>query len=47
MEDVINSEDFCFIEWPEKIMVVLPLQIVNVFIDITDNTNRRIIAKFT
>ena len=47
VEDVINNGDFCFIEWPEKIMVVLPLHIVNVFIDITENTKRRITAKFT
>ena len=46
VEDVINSGDFCFIEWPEKIMVVLPLHILNVFLEITSDTKRRLIAKF-
>ncbi len=47
VEDAINSGDVCFIEWPEKIIVVLPLHIVNVFIEITGDTKRRLIAKFT
>ena len=47
VEDAINSGDFCFIEWPEKIMVVLPLHIINVFLEITGDTKRRIISKFT
>ncbi|MEP6594693.1 MAG: tRNA (adenosine(37)-N6)-threonylcarbamoyltransferase complex ATPase subunit type 1 TsaE [Ginsengibacter sp.] len=47
VEDAINSGDVCFIEWPEKIIVVLPLPIINVFIEITDDTKRRLIAKFT
>jgi len=45
VEEVINSGDFCFIEWPEKIMVVLPLHIITVFVEITDDTKRRLIAK--
>ena len=47
VEDAITSGDFCFIEWPEKIMVVLPLHIISVFIEITDDTKRRLIAKVT
>jgi len=45
VEEVINSGDFCFIEWPEKIMVILPLHIITVFVEITDDTKRRLIAK--
>lgn len=47
IEDAVNSGDFCFIEWPEKIMVVLPLHIINVFIEIAGDTKRRLTAKFT
>ena len=47
VEDAINSGDFCFIEWPQKIMAVLPLHILNVFIETKDNTKRRLTAKFT
>ena len=46
VEDAVNSGDFCFIEWPEKIMVILPLHIINVFIEIADGTKRRLLAKF-
>jgi len=45
-EDCVDSGNFCFIEWPEKIMVVLPLHILNVFLEITSDTKRRLIAKF-
>jgi tRNA threonylcarbamoyladenosine biosynthesis protein TsaE len=47
VEDAINSGDYCFIEWPQKIMVVLPLHLINVSIEAIDITKRRLIAKFT
>ena len=47
VEDTINSGDFCFIEWPEKIAGTLPLHILNVFLEIIHDTKRRLIAKFT
>lgn len=47
VEDAINSGDFCFIEWPQKIMVILPLRIIEVFLEITGSNERRIIIKLT
>ena len=47
VEDAINSGDFCFIEWPEKIEIILPLHIVKVSIAITNDNARKLIAKFT
>jgi tRNA threonylcarbamoyladenosine biosynthesis protein TsaE len=47
VEDALTSGDYSFIEWPEKIMVVLPLHFINVFIEITDDSKRRLIAKVT
>lgn len=46
VEDVVNSGGYCFIEWPQKIMVVLPLHLINVSIEAIDTTKRRLIAKF-
>ena len=47
VEDSINNIDYCFIEWPEKIAGILPVHILNVFIEIIHGTKRRLIAKFT
>ena len=47
VEDAVASGDFCFIEWPEKIMVILPFHIVNVSIEITGDAKRKLIAKVT
>jgi len=47
VEDTINSGDFCFIEWPEKIAIILPSYIIKVSIDIINDTTRKLIAKFT
>ena len=47
VEDAVNSGDYCFIEWPQKIIVVLPLHLINVSIEAIDTTKRRLIAKFT
>jgi tRNA threonylcarbamoyladenosine biosynthesis protein TsaE len=47
VEDAINSGDFCFIEWPEKIEIILPSRIVKVSIDIANDNARKLIAKFT
>jgi tRNA threonylcarbamoyladenosine biosynthesis protein TsaE len=47
VEDAIGSGDYSFIEWPEKIMVVLPLPFINVFIEVTKDFKRRLNAKVT
>ena len=46
VEECINSEEYCFIEWPEKIMTILPSFTINIFIEIPDDTQRRMIVKF-
>ncbi len=45
VEDAINSGDFCFIEWPEKIAKILPLHFISIFIEPADHTKRRIVVK--
>ena len=46
VEECINSGDYCFIEWPEKIVAILPLFTINIFIGIIANPQRRMIIKF-
>ncbi len=46
VEECISSGDYCFIEWPEKIVAILPLFTVNIFIGIIANPQRRMIIKF-
>ena len=41
-EEYFDSGHYCFVEWPEKIPSLLPLQYANVFITINDNTHRTI-----
>jgi tRNA threonylcarbamoyladenosine biosynthesis protein TsaE len=45
VEDAINTGDFCFIEWPEKIAKILPLHFISIFIEPADHTKRRIVVK--
>ncbi len=46
VEECINSGDYCFIEWPEKIIAILPLFTINILIEIIGNSQRRMIIKF-
>lgn len=41
-EEYLYSNNYCFIEWPEKIPNMLPENVVKVYINI-DNQNNRII----
>ena len=41
-EEYLYSNNFCFIEWPEKIPTMLPSNVMKVFIDL-DNYGNRII----
>ena len=43
-EDYFYSGDCCFIEWPEKIEGLLPLEAVEVHIDILPDGRRRLSA---
>jgi tRNA threonylcarbamoyladenosine biosynthesis protein TsaE len=46
VEDAINSGDFCFIEWPEKIKDILPLHFISIFIEPENQIKRRIVVKY-
>jgi len=45
VEECIYSGDICFIEWPEKVLAILPADIVNVFLEPISETKRKIICK--
>ena len=47
VDECLNNGEYCFIEWPEKIISILPSFTINIFIEIMDGTQRRMIAKFT
>jgi tRNA threonylcarbamoyladenosine biosynthesis protein TsaE len=40
VEDCLYSDHICLVEWPEKILSLLPADTVHIFIDVTDNTTR-------
>lgn len=46
VQDAINSGDFCFIEWPEKITNILPLYFISIFIEPANHTKRRVVVKY-
>ena len=46
VEDAINSGDFCFIEWPEKIANILPLHFISIFIEPANHTKRKVVVKY-
>ena len=41
-EEYIDSGQYCFIEWPEKVVTLLPPETVNVNLKITGNNERTI-----
>ncbi|HEV8081253.1 MAG TPA: tRNA (adenosine(37)-N6)-threonylcarbamoyltransferase complex ATPase subunit type 1 TsaE [Chitinophagaceae bacterium] len=45
VEECIYSGDSCFIEWPEKVLSILPEDIVNVYMEPISETKRKIICK--
>ena len=45
IDDYLNSGDYCFIEWPEKIEELLPEEIIEVTIKETSETSRQITAR--
>ena len=42
VEEYFDSGHYCFVEWPEKIPTLLPLRYAEVFIKISNNTQRTI-----
>lgn len=43
-EDYFFSGDYCLIEWPEKIPELLPLELIEVFIEEDQNSGYRIFS---
>jgi len=44
MEDAILSNNYTFVEWPEKAIGILPERLFNISIEMVDQTTRRIIT---
>lgn len=42
IEDYFYSENLCFIEWPEKIEQMLPLETVSVFVNVLPDESREV-----
>ncbi|MBS4044259.1 MAG: tRNA (adenosine(37)-N6)-threonylcarbamoyltransferase complex ATPase subunit type 1 TsaE [Chitinophagaceae bacterium] len=42
IEDIINSNNYCFIEWPDKTTFLLPDEYCNIEIELLENGNRKI-----
>jgi tRNA threonylcarbamoyladenosine biosynthesis protein TsaE len=41
-EEYFNSGNYCFVEWPEKAEIALPADICSVYMEETDNGQRKI-----
>lgn len=45
VEDTLNSQKLCLIEWPEKAENILPDDTLKIFIEVLDDNTRRIYTK--
>ncbi len=43
IEDHLDSEDYCFIEWPEIIEPILPEEVLKISIEIVNDSERKIV----
>ena len=46
VEESIYSGDVCFIEWPEKLITLLPEDTVDVFMEPVNESKRKLVCKF-
>ena len=46
VEESIYSGDVCFIEWPEKLISLLPEDTVDVFMETVNESKRKLVCKF-
>jgi len=46
VEESIYSGDVCFIEWPEKLISLLPEDTVDVFMEPVNESKRKLVCKF-
>lgn len=45
VEDVLYSNNYCFVEWPEKAIDIMPNDVCNIFINLVDNEIRQLVIK--
>lgn len=45
IEDCLNNEHICLIEWPEKIARLLPDDTLHIFLEVVDSNTRRLIIE--
>ena len=45
VEDCLYSGDLCLVEWPERAAGLFPADTVHVFLEVTDQTGRRIVIR--
>jgi tRNA threonylcarbamoyladenosine biosynthesis protein TsaE len=45
IEEYLDSDSWCFIEWAENVQNLLPLEITNIYIDVIDTNQRTIEIK--
>ena len=46
IDEYLSSDNYCFIEWPNKINSLIDDNFVNVYIDIKDNDKRNIMINY-
>jgi tRNA threonylcarbamoyladenosine biosynthesis protein TsaE len=46
VEECLYSGELCFVEWPEKVFEILPLETVQVFLAVIDESHRKLEIKF-
>lgn len=42
VEDVLYSNNYCFVEWPEKAMEIMPNEVCEIKIELAENEQRKI-----
>src|SRR6476646_8872517 len=45
VEECLYSGELCFVEWPEKVFDILPLETVEVFLSVIDESHRKLEVK--
>ncbi|RZM09078.1 MAG: tRNA (adenosine(37)-N6)-threonylcarbamoyltransferase complex ATPase subunit type 1 TsaE, partial [Pedobacter sp.] len=45
VEDILNTGDLCFVEWPEKAPGLLPPDTVNCYLETAGNNERKLEIK--
>lgn len=43
IEDILHSGQFCFIEWPELIEPILPMEVIRIKLELAPDSTRKIL----